>query len=66
MKIAIFEVPRRTLRSQVGVMLGSCWPLKSILRHHTIILSAKVEKRGGDSLLGGSRWGPGGPLGRGI
>ena len=48
-KIATFEVPGEGLKGQVGVLLGSSWALKGILRHLTIILPAEVNLRGGES-----------------
>ena len=41
----------------VGVMLGSSWPLKGILRHLNIILTTKVNFRGGEPDLGSLREG---------
>ena len=62
-EIATFEVPGEGLKGQVGVLLGSSWPLKGILRHLTIILPAEVNLRGGKSLFPGftrAREAPGG------
>ena len=41
----------------VGVMLGSSWLLKGILRHVNIILPTKVHFRGGKANLGSLREG---------
>ena len=67
-KIAILGVPGEGLKGQVGILLGSSWPLKGILRHLTIILPAEVNLRGGKGLFPGftrAREAPGG-RGKGI
>ena len=64
-KIAIFGVPGEGLKGQVGILLGSSWPLKGILRHLTIILPAEVNLRGGDTDFPGLVSGPGDPRGKG-
>ncbi len=48
---------------QVGVMLGSSWPQKGILRQLNIILPTKVNFREGEGNLPGVRRAPGGPWG---
>ena len=62
-KIATFEVPGEGLKGQVGVLLGSSWPLKGILRHLTIILPAEVNLRGGKAHFGRVTRAPGPPRG---
>ena len=64
-KIATFKVPGEGLKGQVGVLLGSSWPLKGILRHLTIILPAEVNLRGGGALFPELVSGPGDPRGKG-
>ena len=64
-KIATFKVPGEGLKGQVGVLLGSSWALKGILRHLTIILPAEVNLRGGESHFPGLCRARGGPGGRG-
>ena len=64
-KIATFKVPGEGLKGQVGVLLGSSWALKGILRHLTIILPAEVNLRGGGALFPGLCRARGGPGGRG-
>ena len=62
-KTATFGVPGESLKGQVGVLLGSSWPLKGILRHLTIILPAEVNLRDGGSPFPGftrAREAPGG------
>ena len=61
-KIATFKVPGEGLKGQVGVLLGSSWALKGILRHLTIILPAEVNLRGVAHFFPGlcrARGGPG-------
>ena len=64
-KIATFKVPGEGLKGQVGVLLGSSWALKGILRHLTIILPAEVNLRGGGAVFPGLCRARGTPGGRG-
>ena len=55
---------------QVGVMLGSSWLLKGILRHLNIILPTKLNLRGVSHIPGGFTRAPGAPgegdIGEGV
>ena len=66
-EIAIVGVPGEGLKGQVGILLGSSWPLKGILRHLTIILPAEVNLRGdGDHFPGFTRAREGGLINKGL
>ena len=64
-KIAILGVPGEGLKGQVGILLGSSWPLKGILRHLTITLPTEVNLRGVVHFFPACV-GPGGPPGEGV